>query len=66
VRFSPLHPRATPLQESFGALFHGRARVGILREKLAAARTILSPLHLSSEVYGAALLAPRWFLLAQS
>jgi hypothetical protein len=37
VRFSPLHPRATPLQESFAALFHGRVRVGILREKLAAA-----------------------------
>ena len=31
VRFSPLHPLATPLQESFSALFHGRVRVGILR-----------------------------------
>jgi hypothetical protein len=31
VRFSPLHPLATPLQESFAALFHGRVRVGILR-----------------------------------
>src|SRR4029450_8125920 len=36
VRFSPLHPLATPLQESFSALFHGRVRVGYLREKLAA------------------------------
>jgi hypothetical protein len=31
VRFSPLHPLATPLQQSFSALFHGRVRVGILR-----------------------------------
>jgi hypothetical protein len=31
VRFSPLHPLATPLQESFSALFRGRVRVGILR-----------------------------------
>jgi hypothetical protein len=31
VRFSPLHPLATPLQESFSSLFHGRVRVGILR-----------------------------------
>ena len=31
VRFSPLHPLATPLQESFSALFHGRVRVGYLR-----------------------------------
>jgi hypothetical protein len=31
VRFSPLHPLATPLQESFSALFHDRVRVGILR-----------------------------------
>jgi hypothetical protein len=31
VRFSPLHPLAIPLQESFSALFHGRVRVGILR-----------------------------------
>ena len=31
VRFSPLHPLATPLQESFSALFHGRVRVGCLR-----------------------------------
>jgi hypothetical protein len=30
-RFSPLHPRATPLQESFSALFRGRVRVGCLR-----------------------------------
>jgi hypothetical protein len=30
-RFSPLHPRVTPLQESFSALFRGRVRVGILR-----------------------------------
>src|SRR5437764_6128483 len=37
VRFSPLHPLATPLQESFSALFHGRVRVGYLRYKLAAA-----------------------------
>ena len=27
VRFSPLHPLATPLQESFSALFHGRELV---------------------------------------
>jgi hypothetical protein len=33
VRFSPLHPLATPLQESFSALFRGRVRVGYLREK---------------------------------
>jgi hypothetical protein len=31
VRFSPLHPLATPLQESFFALFNGRVRVGCLR-----------------------------------
>jgi DDE family transposase len=31
VRFSPLHPLATPLQESFSVLFHGRVRVGCLR-----------------------------------
>jgi hypothetical protein len=31
VRFSPLHPLATPLQASFSALFHGRVRVGMLR-----------------------------------
>jgi hypothetical protein len=31
VRFSPLHPLATPLQASFSALFHGRVRVGFLR-----------------------------------
>jgi Transposase DDE domain group 1 len=31
VRFSPLHPLATPLRESFSALFRGRVRVGILR-----------------------------------
>jgi hypothetical protein len=31
VRFSPLHPLATPLQESFSALFRGRGRVGCLR-----------------------------------
>jgi hypothetical protein len=31
VRFSPLHPLVTPLQESFSALFRGRVRVGILR-----------------------------------
>jgi hypothetical protein len=31
VRFSPLHPLATPLQESFSALFRGRVRVGYLR-----------------------------------
>ena len=31
VRFSPLHPLATPLQESFSALFRGRVRVGCLR-----------------------------------
>jgi Transposase DDE domain group 1 len=31
VRFSPLHPLATPLQQSFSALFRGRVRVGILR-----------------------------------
>jgi len=36
VRFSLLHPLATPLQESFSALFRGRVRVGYLREKLAA------------------------------
>src|SRR5919108_419924 len=31
VRFSPLHPLTTPLQESFSALFRGRVRVGCLR-----------------------------------
>jgi hypothetical protein len=31
VRFSPLHPLATPLQESFSTLFRGRVRVGFLR-----------------------------------
>jgi hypothetical protein len=31
VRFNPLHPLATPLQESFSALFRGRVRVGYLR-----------------------------------
>src|ERR671936_230075 len=31
VRFSPLHPLVTPLQESFSALFRGRVRVGYLR-----------------------------------
>jgi len=31
VRFSPLHPLATPLQESFSALVGGRVRVGYLR-----------------------------------
>ena len=31
VRFSPLPPLATPLQESFSALFRGRVRVGCLR-----------------------------------
>jgi Transposase DDE domain group 1 len=31
VRFSPLHPLATPLQESFSLLFRGRVRVGYLR-----------------------------------
>jgi hypothetical protein len=31
VRFSPLHPLATPLQESFAALFRGRVRVRCLR-----------------------------------
>jgi hypothetical protein len=31
VRFSPLHPLATPLQASFSALFCRRVRVGILR-----------------------------------
>jgi hypothetical protein len=31
VRFSPLHPLATPLQASFSALFRGRVRVGYLR-----------------------------------
>jgi hypothetical protein len=31
VRFSPLHPLAIPLQESFSALFRGRVRVGYLR-----------------------------------
>jgi hypothetical protein len=31
VRFSPLHPSAIPLQESFSALFRGRVRVGCLR-----------------------------------
>jgi hypothetical protein len=31
VRFSPLHPLATPLQASFSALFRGCVRVGCLR-----------------------------------
>jgi hypothetical protein len=31
VRFSPLHPLATPLQASFSTLFRGRVRVGCLR-----------------------------------
>jgi hypothetical protein len=31
VRFSPLHPLATPLQQSFSALFRGCVRVGCLR-----------------------------------
>jgi hypothetical protein len=31
VPFLPLHPLATPLQESFSALLHGRVRVGMLR-----------------------------------
>jgi hypothetical protein len=31
VRFSPLHPLATPLQASFSTLFRGRVRVGFLR-----------------------------------
>ena len=31
VRFSPLHPLATPLQASFSALFRRRVRVGCLR-----------------------------------
>jgi Transposase DDE domain group 1 len=31
VRFSPMHPLATPLQQSFSALFRRRVRVGILR-----------------------------------
>ena len=31
VRFSSLHPLATPLQASFSALFRGRVRVGYLR-----------------------------------
>jgi hypothetical protein len=31
VRFRPLHPLATPLQESFSVLFRGRVRVGYLR-----------------------------------
>jgi hypothetical protein len=31
VRFSPLHPLATPLQASFATLFRGRVRVGCLR-----------------------------------
>jgi hypothetical protein len=31
VRFNPQHPLATPLQESFSALFCGRVRVGYLR-----------------------------------
>ena len=31
VRFSPLHPLATPLQASFSALFGGSVRVGCLR-----------------------------------
>ena len=31
VRCNPLHPLATPLQESFSALFRGWVRVGYLR-----------------------------------
>jgi len=31
VRFSPLHPLATPLQASFSTLFRRRVRVGIVR-----------------------------------
>ena len=31
VRFNPLYPLTTPLQESFSALFRGRVRVGCLR-----------------------------------
>ena len=31
VRFSPLHPLATPLQASFSALFRGRVQVGYWR-----------------------------------
>jgi len=31
VRFSPLHPLATPLQDSFSVLVRGRVRVGFLR-----------------------------------
>jgi len=31
VRFSPLHPLATPLQESFSTLLRGCVRVGFLR-----------------------------------
>jgi Transposase DDE domain group 1 len=31
VRFNPLHPLATPLQESFSVLLRGRVRVGYLR-----------------------------------
>jgi hypothetical protein len=31
VRFSPLHPLATPLRESFSVLFRGHVRVGYLR-----------------------------------
>ena len=36
VHFDPLHPLAEALQQGFAALFRGRVRVGILREKLAA------------------------------
>ena len=32
VRFSPLHPLATPLQASFSRLLRGRVRVGCLRQ----------------------------------
>jgi hypothetical protein len=35
--FSPLHPLAVPLQESFSVLCRGRVQVSCLREKLAAA-----------------------------
>jgi hypothetical protein len=31
VRFSPLHPLATPLREDCPTLFRGRVRVGYLR-----------------------------------
>ena len=39
VHFDPLHPLAEALQQGFAALFRGRVRVGILREKLAAGLT---------------------------